>query len=91
MTVMQVTDTAGVGADSTYVAHSSAGPFSASGHAARLLGWIVGATALAQHHLARVEQAQARAGAQCDDASRFVCDAAGGGSRAAEAARSLRA
>ncbi len=58
----------------------------------RLLNWVVQMTERAERHLARVAEAEARAlRVVIDSQDRFVSDAAGGGSRSVEAARSLRA
>jgi hypothetical protein len=74
------------------VAQSNVRTIRLSAGFAWLLDWIVDATDSAQRHQARVAQAHARAGGRLfDHADRFVSDAAGGGSRAAEAARALRA
>lgn len=92
MSMLQGITTAEAGVDATLVAHSNGPSFSLNALAVRLLDWIVDATESAQRHQARIAQAHARAGGRLfDDADRFLGDAAGGGSRAAEAARSLRA
>ena len=92
MSILQGITTAEAGVDARLVAHSTEPSFSLNALAVRLLDWIVDATESAQRHQARIAQAHARAGGRLfDDADRFVSDAAGGGSRAAEAARSLRA
>jgi hypothetical protein len=59
----------------------------------RLLNWVVDLTERAQRHMARAAAAEASVtgialGSEFE--SRFVCDAAGGGLRAAEAAWSLQ-
>ena len=61
-------------------------------HPMLLLDGIVAWTEAAQRHLARSAAADARAGGLClESPDRFVSDAAGGGSRCIEAARSLDA
>jgi cell division inhibitor SulA len=63
-----------------------------SGGSSRLLNWVVALTERAQCRLARAAEAEAAAtGMALDSETRFVNDAAGGGSRSIEAARSLRA
>jgi len=58
----------------------------------RLLNWVVQMTERAERHLARAAESEAGIGRMAiDGQSHFVNDAAGGGSRAAEAARSVRA
>jgi hypothetical protein len=92
MSILQGITTAEAGVDAAPVAHSNGPSFSLNTLAVRLLDWIVDATESAQRHQARIAQAHARSGGRLfDDAGRFLSDAAGGGSRAAEAARSLRA
>jgi hypothetical protein len=54
------------------------------------LGWIVRLTEAAQNRLARAALAQQLAGAPWPQSGSFSNDAAGGGCRATEAARSLR-
>ena len=57
----------------------------------RLLNWVVALTERAQRHLARAAEAEAAAtGTSLESRERFVNDAAGGGLRSIEAARSLR-
>ena len=56
----------------------------------RLLNWVVQMTERAERHLARAAESEAGIGRMAID-GQFVNDAAGGGSRAAEAARSVRA
>jgi len=92
MSIFQVITTVEAGVDATLGARSNAPSFSLTARAVRLLDWIVEATESAQRHQARIAQADARAGGRLfDEADRFLSDAAGGGFRAAEAARSLRA
>jgi hypothetical protein len=63
-----------------------------SDSSSRLLNWVVALTERAQRHLARAAEAEAAAtGMALESQTRFVNDAAGGGSRSIEAARSLRA
>ena len=60
--------------------------------ASRLLNWLVQMTERAERRLARAAEAQAETRRMiADGRSCFANDAAGGGSRAIEAARSLRA
>jgi len=64
----------------------------ASEGSSRLLNWLVALTERAQRHLARAAEAEAAAtGIALECCDRFANDAAGGGSRAIEAARYLRA
>lgn len=75
-------------------AHSIACPSLPSIHgskgASRLLNWVVALTEMAQRHLARAAGADVLVGGMViDPQGRFCNDAAGGGQRAAEAARSL--
>jgi hypothetical protein len=58
----------------------------------RLLNWVVQMTERAERHLARAAEADTRLYSMViDGQSHFASDASGGGSRAIEAARSLRA
>jgi hypothetical protein len=58
----------------------------------RLLNWVVQMTERAERHLARAAEADAVIRRMAiDGQSHFVNDAAAGGSRAVEAARSVRA
>jgi hypothetical protein len=58
----------------------------------RLLNWVVQMTERAERHLANTAEADVHLRSMViDGQSHFASDAAGGGSRAIEAARSLRA
>jgi len=58
----------------------------------RLLNWVVQMTERAERHLARTAEADPHLHSMViDGQAHFAGDAAGGGSRAIEAARSLRA
>lgn len=58
----------------------------------RLLNWVVQMTERAERHLAHAAEADTQLhGMVIDGQSHFASDAAGGGSRAIEAARSRRA
>ena len=58
----------------------------------KLVDWVVALTERAQRHLARAAEAEAAAtGMALESQPGFVNDAAGGGSRSIQAARSLRA
>jgi hypothetical protein len=83
--MLSVSDTAHAAGSSLGLTQTPAGSFPG-------LEWLVRLTERAERVLARCADAEARFGGESfDDQDRFVNDAAGGGIRSAEAARSLRA